>query len=192
MRGTMCYVAPEYGGGGDISEKCDVYSFGVLLLVVIAGRRPLQVTASPMAEFQRANLISWARNLARAGKLINLVDQSIQSLDREQALLCIMVALICLQKSPARRPSMKEVVGMLSGDSEPPKLPFEFSPSPPSRFPFKSQKKVRHELGEIVYEHTVTLESKWIKALGIQILVILAWYLWSRGMENSGLITYGE
>ena len=143
MRGTMCYVAPEYGGGGDVSEKCDVYSFGVLLLVVIAGRRPLQVTASPMAEFQRANLISWARNLARAGKLINLVDQSIQSLDREQALLCIMVALICLQKSPARRPSMREVVGMLSGDSEPPKLPFEFSPSPPSRFPFKSQKKVR-------------------------------------------------
>ena len=144
MRGTMCYVAPEYGGGGgDVSEKCDVYSFGVLLLVVIAGRRPLQVTASPMAEFQRANLISWARNLARAGKLINLVDQSIQSLDREQALLCIMVALTCLQKSPARRPSMKEVVGMLSGDSEPPKLPFEFSPSPPSRFPFKSRKKVR-------------------------------------------------
>lgn len=144
MRGTMCYVAPEYGGScGDVSEKCDVYSFGVLLLVVISGRRPLQVTASPMAEFQKANLISWARKLARSGKLINLVDQSIQSLDREQALSCIMVALMCLQKSPARRPSMKEVVGMLSGDSGPPELPFEFSPSPPSRFPFKSQKKVR-------------------------------------------------
>ncbi|KAL2527155.1 Receptor-like serine/threonine-protein kinase [Abeliophyllum distichum] len=143
MRGTVCYIAPEYGGGGDISEKCDVYSYGVLLLVLIAGRRPLQVTGSPMSEFQRANLLSWARHLARAGKLLDLVDQNIRSLNKEQALLCITVALLCLQKSPARRPSMKEVVGMLSGDLESPQLPVEFSPSPPSRFPYKSHKKVR-------------------------------------------------
>lgn len=141
MRGTVCYVAPEYSCGGDLSEKCDVYSFGVLLLVLIAGRRPLQVTGSPMSEFQRANLLSWARHLARAGKLVDLVDQSIQSLDREQALVCIRVALLCLQKSPALRPSMKEVVAMLSGDLEPPPLPVEYSPSPPSRF--KSHRKVR-------------------------------------------------
>ncbi|KAK4749694.1 hypothetical protein SAY87_027143 [Trapa incisa] len=143
MRGTVCYIAPEYGGGGDLSEKCDVYSFGVLLLVVVAGRRPLQVTGSPMSEFQRANLISWTRNLARAGKLLDLVDQSIKSIDRDGALLCITVALLCLQKSPIRRPSMKEVVDMLTGASDPPQLPFEFSPSPQSRFHFKSQRKAR-------------------------------------------------
>ncbi|XP_043697094.1 receptor-like serine/threonine-protein kinase At2g45590 [Telopea speciosissima] len=143
MRGTVCYIAPEYGGGGQLSEKCDVYSFGVLLLVLIAGRRPLQVTGSPMSEFERANLISWTRHLARTGKLLDLVDPSIQSLDREQALLCITIALICLQRSPVHRPSMKEVVAMLSGESEPPHLPFEFSPSPPSNFPFKSRKKAR-------------------------------------------------
>ncbi|XP_022866495.1 receptor-like serine/threonine-protein kinase At4g25390 [Olea europaea var. sylvestris] len=143
MRGTVCYIAPEYGGGVDISEKCDVYSYGVLLLVLIAGRRPLQVTGSPMSEFRRANLLSWARHLARAGKLLDLVDQNIQSLNKEQALLCITVALLCLQKSPARRPSMKEVVGMLSGDLESPHLPVEFSPSPASRFPYKSHRKVR-------------------------------------------------
>ncbi|KAD5961280.1 hypothetical protein E3N88_12753 [Mikania micrantha] len=88
---------------------------GVLLLVLIAGRRPLQVTGSPMSEFQRANLLSWARHLA--------------------------LALLCLQKSPALRPSMKEVVAMLSGDLEPPPLPVEYSPSPPSRF--KSHRKAR-------------------------------------------------
>ncbi|XP_010272626.1 PREDICTED: receptor-like serine/threonine-protein kinase At2g45590 [Nelumbo nucifera] len=143
MRGTVCYVAPEYGGGGQLSEKCDVYSFGVLLLVLVSGRRPLQVTASPMSEFERANLISWARHLARRGKLLDLVDPSILGLDRDQALLCITVALLCLQRSPARRPSMKEVAAMLSGESEPPHLPFEFSPSPPSSFPFKSRKKPR-------------------------------------------------
>ncbi|KAJ6764464.1 PROTEIN KINASE SUPERFAMILY PROTEIN [Salix koriyanagi] len=126
MRGTVCYAAPEYGGGGNLSEKSDVYSFGVFLLVLIAGRRPLQVTTTPMAEFQRANLMHWARNLARSGKLLDLVDRSVQSLDREQATLCITIALLCLQKSPAQRPSMKEVVGMLTGESPVPQLPSEF------------------------------------------------------------------
>ncbi|KAL3348985.1 hypothetical protein AABB24_022246, partial [Solanum stoloniferum] len=143
MRGTVCYIAPEYGGGGQLSEKCDVYSFGVLLLVLVSGRRPLQVTASPMSEFERANLVSWARQLAHSGKLLDLVDPNIQLLDREQALLCITIALLCLQRSPNKRPTMKEIVGMLCGDSEPPHLPFEFSPSPPSNFPFKSRKKAR-------------------------------------------------
>ncbi|CAI9770291.1 unnamed protein product [Fraxinus pennsylvanica] len=141
MRGTVCYIAPEYGGGGQVSAKCDVYSFGVLLLVLVSGRRPLQVTASPMSEFERANLISWARQMAINGKLLDLVDANIQSLNREQALLCITIALLCLQRSPNKRPDMKEIVEMLSGESEPPHLPFEFSPSPPSNFPFKSRKK---------------------------------------------------
>ncbi|KAA0040011.1 hypothetical protein IC582_027495 [Cucumis melo] len=141
MRGTVCYIAPEYGGGGQISEKCDVYSFGVLLLVLVSGRRPLQVMASPISEFERANLISWARQLARNGKLLDLVDPSIHSLDKEQALLCITIALLCLQRSPSKRPNMKEIVAVLSGEAEPPHLPFEFSPSPPSNFLFKSQRK---------------------------------------------------
>lgn len=143
MRGTVCYIAPEYGVGENISEKCDVYSYGVLLLVLISGRRPLQVLNTPISDFQRANLLSWARQLARAGKLLDLVDKSIQCLDREQALLCITVALLCLQKRPALRPSMKEVVGMLAGHTEPPQLPIELSPSTPSRFPYKSHKTTR-------------------------------------------------
>ncbi|XP_022759522.1 receptor-like serine/threonine-protein kinase At2g45590 [Durio zibethinus] len=141
MRGTVCYIAPEYGGGGLLSEKCDVYSFGVLVLVIISGRRPLQVTASPMSEFERANLISWARQLAYNGRLLELVDPSIHSLDKDQALLCITIALLCLQRSPSKRPTMKEIVEILSGEAEPPHLPFEFSPSPPPNFLFKSRKK---------------------------------------------------
>ena len=142
MRGTVCYVAPETGFGANPSEKCDVYSFGVTLLVLIAGRRPLQVTSSPMSEYQRANLLSWARHLARAGKLLELVDKNVQALDQEQAVLCITVALLCLQKIPARRPSMKEVVALLAGESDRPELPADLSPSPQSRFPFKSHKRV--------------------------------------------------
>lgn len=141
MRGTVCYIAPEYSSGGDLSEKCDVYSFGVLLLVLVAGRRPLQVTGSPMSEFHKANLVSWTRQLARSGRLLDLVDRRIRCLNREEAQLCIIVALMCLQKSPARRPSMKEAVGMLTGELAPPHLPMEYSRSPASQYPFASRKK---------------------------------------------------
>ncbi|PWZ57486.1 Receptor-like serine/threonine-protein kinase [Zea mays] len=143
MRGTVCYVAPEYGGGGPLSEKCDIYSFGVLLLVLISGRRPLQMTTSPMSEFEKASLISWARHLAQVGRLLDLVDPALQDVDRDQALLCITVALLCIQRSPARRPSSAEVLDMLAGEGEPPPLPIEFSPSPPGGFPFKSRRKGR-------------------------------------------------
>ncbi|KAL6649598.1 hypothetical protein ACP70R_013822 [Stipagrostis hirtigluma subsp. patula] len=143
MRGTVCYVAPEYGGGGPLSEKCDIYSFGVLLLVLISGRRPLQMTTSPMSEFEKASLISWARHLAQVGRLLDLVDPALQDVDRDQALLCITVALLCIQRSPARRPSSTEVLEMLAGEGELPPLPLEFSPSPPGGFHFKSRKKGR-------------------------------------------------
>ncbi|XP_058751669.1 receptor-like serine/threonine-protein kinase At4g25390 [Vicia villosa] len=144
MRGTVFYVAPENGySGNDITEKCDVYSFGVLLLVIVSGRRPLQMNDDGVhvSEFKRANLVSWARHCGRNGKLLELVDPCVEMLlgdDREQALLCIRVALICLMKSPNRRPSMKQVVRMLSGELKPPKLPHECSQT---RFQFKNRKE---------------------------------------------------
>uniref|UniRef100_A0A1J3G312 Receptor-like serine/threonine-protein kinase n=1 Tax=Noccaea caerulescens TaxID=107243 RepID=A0A1J3G312_NOCCA len=131
MRGTVCYAAPEYCNlENNVSEKCDVYSYGVLLLVLISGRRPLEMTGSA-SEIQRANLMSWARKLARRGRLGDLVDQKLQNLDSEQAVLCIKVALQCLQRLPVSRPSMKDVLGMLRGEVSLPELPNEFSPSPP-------------------------------------------------------------
>ncbi|CAH2070321.1 unnamed protein product [Thlaspi arvense] len=145
MRGTMCYVAPECCGNNmdDVSEKCDVYSYGVLLLVLVSGRRPLEVNGPVSEIIQRANLMSWARKLARRGRLGDLVDEKLQALDQEQAVLCIKVALQCLQRSPVSRPSMKEVLGMLTGAMSPPELPTEFSPSPQSRFPLKTRRKQR-------------------------------------------------
>ncbi|KAJ3682632.1 hypothetical protein LUZ60_015205 [Juncus effusus] len=148
MRGTVCYVAPEYGGGGPVSEKCDIYSYGVLLLVIVSGRRPLQVAplASPAQEFERASLVSWARHLAHMGRLGELVDpelrDSVGAVDRDQVVLCVTVALLCIQRVPARRPSAGEVVRILSGEGEAPVLPVEFSPSPPGGgFSFKRRKK---------------------------------------------------
>ncbi|MCO5599305.1 hypothetical protein L7F22_053406 [Adiantum nelumboides] len=149
MRGTVCYVAPEFGGVGVLSEASDIYSFGVLLLVIISGRRPIEITASAneatrivssvgssptVKRFERANLITWARNLAYSGNVFDLVDDRLHgSYSRDQAQLCISLALLCIRRLPSARPSIASVVKSLLGEAPLPPLPIEFSPSPPSR-----------------------------------------------------------
>ncbi|PQM40191.1 putative receptor-like protein kinase [Prunus yedoensis var. nudiflora] len=141
MRGTLCYVAPEYGGCGYLMEKADIYSLGVLILVVVSGRRPLHVLASPM-KLEKANLISWCRQLAHAGNILELVDERLKDeYNKDQASLCINLALSCLQKMPELRPEIGEIVKILKGEMDLPSLPFEFSPSPPSKLYSRSRRK---------------------------------------------------
>lgn len=141
MRGTLCYVAPEYGGCGFLMEKADIYSFGVLILVIVSGRRPLHVLASPM-KLEKANLISWCRHLAQVGNILELVDERLkEDYNKDQASLCINLALTCLQKIPELRPDIGDIVRILKGEMDLPPLPFEFSPSPPSRLYSRSRRK---------------------------------------------------
>ncbi|OAY37004.1 putative receptor-like protein kinase At1g80870 [Manihot esculenta] len=141
MRGTLCYVAPEYGGCGYLMEKADIYSLGVLILVIVSGRRPLHVLASPM-KLEKANLISWCRHLAQAGNILELVDERLKDdYNKEQATLCVNLALICLQKMPELRPEIGDIVKILKGEMDLPPLPFEFSPSPPSRLFSRSRRR---------------------------------------------------
>eukprot|EP00262_Sarcandra_glabra_P018539 TRINITY_DN6691_c0_g1_i1.p1 TRINITY_DN6691_c0_g1~~TRINITY_DN6691_c0_g1_i1.p1 ORF type:complete len:221 (-),score=31.94 TRINITY_DN6691_c0_g1_i1:9-641(-) len=141
MRGTICYVAPEYGGCGYLMEKADIYSFGVLILVIVSGRRPLHVLASPM-KLEKANLISWARHLAQTGSVLELIDDRLKDrFDKEQVNLCINLALLCLQKMPELRPDISEIVRILKREMDLPPLPFEFSPSPSSKLFSRSRRK---------------------------------------------------
>ncbi|KQJ95880.1 putative receptor-like protein kinase At1g80870 [Brachypodium distachyon] len=144
MRGTVCYVAPECGGGdgGDLQlEKADVYSFGVLVLVILSGRRPLHILASPM-KLEKANLVSWCRQLARAGNVLELMDERLDgAYDKDQATLCVQLALLCLQRLPEHRPDATDIVKILAGEMELPPVPVEFSPSPRVRpFPRSSRR----------------------------------------------------
>ncbi|KAI3442512.1 uncharacterized protein J3R85_000698 [Psidium guajava] len=141
MRGTLCYIAPEFGGCGYLVEKADVYSLGVLILVIVSGRRPLHVLASPM-KLEKANLVSWCRHLAQSGEILELVDEKLKGdYNKDQASLCINLALICLQKIPELRPDIGEIVKILKGEMELPPLPFEFSPSPPAKLIGRSRRK---------------------------------------------------
>ncbi|XP_039017888.1 LOW QUALITY PROTEIN: putative receptor-like protein kinase At1g80870 [Hibiscus syriacus] len=141
MRGTLCYVAPEYSGCGYLMEKADIYSLGVLILVIVSGRRPLHVLASPM-KLEKANLISWCRHLAQSGNILELVDEKLKDeYNKEQASLCINLALSCLQKMPELRPDIMEIVKILKGEMDLPPVPVEFSPSPPSKLYSRSRRK---------------------------------------------------
>ncbi|XP_058114058.1 putative receptor-like protein kinase At1g80870 [Magnolia sinica] len=141
MRGTVCYVAPEYGGCGYLMEKADIYSLGVLILVIVSGRRPLHVLSSPM-KLEKANLISWCRHLAHKGNVLDLVDDRLKdTYNKDQALLCINLALMCLQKMPEMRPEIGDIVKILKGEMDLPSLPFEFSPSPPSKLFSRSRRR---------------------------------------------------
>jgi len=147
MRGTVCYIAPEYGGCGFLSEKGDIYSFGVLMLVIVSGRRPLHILASPMKDFEKANLITWSRHLAQTGNILDLMDGSLKDVyNRDQASLCITLALLCLQRIPEMRPDISEIVKILKGEMDAPGLPLEFSPSPPCRVFNKSRQKLNADV----------------------------------------------
>lgn len=146
MRGTVCYVAPEYGGCGYLMEKADVYSLGVLILVIVSGRRPLHVLNSPM-KLEKANLIHWCRQLAKGGNILELVDEKLKdTYNKDQASLCINLALMCLKKMPELRPDISEIVKILKGEMDLQGVPFELSPSPPSKYLSRSRRRAKTDV----------------------------------------------
>ncbi|CAO2201281.1 unnamed protein product [Urochloa humidicola] len=149
MRGTVCYVAPECGGG-ELLEKADVYSFGVLVLVILSGRRPLHILSSPM-KLEKANLVSWCRQLARAGNVLELIDERLLDggYDKDQAAQCVQLALLCLQRQPELRPDSTDIVKILDGEMELPPAPVEFLPSPRVRpFPRSSRRAAQPDVAD--------------------------------------------
>uniref|UniRef100_A0ACD5UA49 Uncharacterized protein n=1 Tax=Avena sativa TaxID=4498 RepID=A0ACD5UA49_AVESA len=106
--GTLGYMSPEYAMGGMVSFMQDVYSFGVLLLEIVSGRRN-----------QRSfNLIAHAWQLFEENNSLELLDSTVRDgcspAELEQAATCIQVGLLCVQESPGRRPQIAAVIPMLS------------------------------------------------------------------------------
>lgn len=115
VKGTLGYLAPEYAMLGKASESCDVYSFGILLLELASGKKPLEKLSSTMKRV----ITDWALPLARERKFEELVDQRLNGKYTEDELKrVIFVGLICAQNSPEKRPTMLEVIELLKGDKE--------------------------------------------------------------------------
>ncbi|XVF79048.1 hypothetical protein PTKIN_Ptkin14bG0188500 [Pterospermum kingtungense] len=112
IAGTYGYIAPEYAMHGHLTDKADVYSFGIVALEIVSGR--CNTKYGPNGDF--VYLLDSARILKQQGKLLDLVDPRIGSdCNIEEVKVMIEVALICTCPTAAARPSMSSVVSMLEG-----------------------------------------------------------------------------
>ncbi|KAM7479692.1 hypothetical protein LguiA_027905 [Lonicera macranthoides] len=113
ISGTHGYMAPEYAIHGYLSVKTDVFSFGVLLLEIVSGRKNNE---RHLGE-EKADLLSYTWTLFQAGKQLELVDESLDTSNPDETAMCIQLGLLCCQSSVADRPDMNSVHLMLSSDS---------------------------------------------------------------------------
>ncbi|KAF3436067.1 hypothetical protein FNV43_RR23159 [Rhamnella rubrinervis] len=111
VMGTFGYVAPEYAMTGHLLVKSDVYSYGVVLLELLSGRKPVDMCQPPGQE----NLVTWARPLltSREG-LEQLVDPTLAGgYDFDDMAKVAAIASMCVHPEVTHRPFMGEVVQAL-------------------------------------------------------------------------------
>ncbi|TQE08759.1 hypothetical protein C1H46_005607 [Malus baccata] len=114
VAGTIGYLAPEYAMRGHLTEKTDVFAFGVVALEIVSGRP----NSDPSLEEDKIYLLEWAWYLHENKREAELVDSRLSEFNKEEAKRIINIGLLCTQTSPLLRPSMSRVVGMLSVDIE--------------------------------------------------------------------------
>ncbi|KAJ4823213.1 hypothetical protein Tsubulata_013986 [Turnera subulata] len=112
--GTYGYMAPEYAGEGFYSPKSDIFSFGVLVLEILSGRR----NKGFYSPTHRYNLLGHAWKLWMEDRIVDLIDNVLayESCDLCEIKRRIHIGLLCVQERPEDRPHMAAVVTMLSGD----------------------------------------------------------------------------
>ncbi|KAK7257497.1 hypothetical protein RIF29_31517 [Crotalaria pallida] len=116
--GTYGYMSPEYALDGVFSTKSDVFSFGVVLLEIISGKKNTGFYQSK----EVSSLLGYAWRLWTEDRLLNLMDMGLhETCNSNQFIRCALIGLLCVQDEPGDRPSMSNVVIML--DSETATLP---------------------------------------------------------------------
>nr|XP_028949977.1 probable LRR receptor-like serine/threonine-protein kinase At1g56140 isoform X2 [Malus domestica] len=112
VAGTIGYLAPEYALFGHLTEKVDVFGFGVVVLEILSGKPNSYNNLDP----EKIYLLEWVWTLHENDQTLGLVDPRLTEFDETEATRLIRAALLCTQGSPMARPSMTRVVAMLSGD----------------------------------------------------------------------------
>ncbi|GMJ14680.1 L-type lectin receptor kinase VII.1 [Hibiscus trionum] len=112
--GTVGYLAPEVIRSGRASTQTDVFGFGVLILEVMCGRRPIEDGKPP--------LVDWVWQLMMQGELLAAVDTRLKAnegFNEEEVTKVLRLGLLCSYPNPDSRPTMRQVVIALEGNNEP-------------------------------------------------------------------------
>ncbi|KAG5234795.1 cysteine-rich receptor protein [Salix suchowensis] len=110
--GTYGYMAPEYAMQGHFSVKSDVFSFGVLVLEIVTGKKNSFRNGDDIE-----HLMSHAWKNWREGTAQNIIDPILSNGSATEMMRCIHIGLLCVQENVADRPTMASVVLMLSSSS---------------------------------------------------------------------------
>ncbi|XP_031105237.1 G-type lectin S-receptor-like serine/threonine-protein kinase At1g11300 [Ipomoea triloba] len=116
VAGTYGYMSPEYASDGLFSIKSDVFSFGVIMLEIITGRR----SSGFYHPDGSANLLAYAWKLWNEGQTREFVHESLIPLEpkhEREVLKCIHISLLCVQERPEDRPRMPTVLTMLNNET---------------------------------------------------------------------------
>lgn len=123
--GTMGYLAPEYLQSGKATEQTDVFSYGVVLLEVCCGRRPIDKDECGRGGGgKNVNLVDWVWRLHGEDRLIEAADARLAGeFDKAEMLLLLLVGLSCANPNCEERPAMRRVVQILNREAEPVPVP---------------------------------------------------------------------
>ncbi|KAK0583069.1 hypothetical protein LWI29_033018 [Acer saccharum] len=113
--GTFGYLAPEYFMYGKVSDKIDVYAFGVVLLELLSGRRPIGFETPKGQE----SLVMWAKPIIENGDVKRLLDPNLDGKFNDvQMQRMVLAATLCITRAARLRPKMREVLKILRGDRD--------------------------------------------------------------------------
>ncbi|XP_042463291.1 receptor-like serine/threonine-protein kinase SD1-7 isoform X1 [Zingiber officinale] len=113
--GTFGYMAPEYISYGLFSFKSDVFSFGVIVLEIISGKKNRIFSQTDTS----LNLLGYVYKLWKEGRSLEILDDTLnESYTIEEVLRCIQMSLLCIQDNSEDRPTMTEVMTMLASEDQ--------------------------------------------------------------------------
>ncbi|KAG6513617.1 hypothetical protein ZIOFF_023949 [Zingiber officinale] len=116
VAGSYGYIAPEYGYTLKVDQKSDIYSFGVVLMELATGKKPIE------AEFgEGQDIVGWVRDKLRSNQVEEVLDGSVGGRCKhvqEEMVLVLRIAVLCTAKLPKDRPSIRDVLTML-GEAKP-------------------------------------------------------------------------
>ncbi|EAZ04217.1 hypothetical protein OsI_26362 [Oryza sativa Indica Group] len=113
VAGTFGYMSPEYVMRGEYSTKSDVFSFGILVIEIVTGKK--RSNGTYFTE-QYEDIISTVKRHWVEGNIVDMIDQSLgKNYPEAEVLKCIKIGLLCVQQNPIVRPTMTDVIVLLNG-----------------------------------------------------------------------------